>query len=115
MLKYSRIVTVVVLVCGICLFAFADRGGFVKKNKTRLNIETNGNLKNSIPFNLKSGLTYRGSFFTNSQKIGNTMVSDAYISYKKGNTIYILPYKQKILIPQYSQKEGYKLILRSRK
>lgn len=115
MLKYSRIVTVIVLVCGICLFAFADRGGFVKKNKPRLNIETNGNLKNSIPFNLKSGLTYRGSFFTNSQKIGNTMVSDAYISYKKGNTIYIVPYKQKILIPQYSQKDGYKLILRSRK
>jgi hypothetical protein len=87
----------------------------VKKNKARLNIETNGNLKNSIPFNLKSGLSYRGSFFTNSQKIGNTMVSDAYISYKKGNTIYILPYKQKILIPQYSQEEGYKLILRSRR
>ena len=115
MLKYSRIVTVAVLVCGICVFAFADRGGFVKKNKARLNIETNGNLKNSIPFNLKSGLSYRGSFFTNSQKIGNTMVSDAYISYKKGNTIYILPYKQKVLIPQYSQEEGYKLILRSRR
>jgi hypothetical protein len=115
MLKYSRIVTVIVLVCGICLFAFADRGGFVKKNKPRLNIETNGNLKNSIPFNLKSGLTYRGSFFTNSEKIGNTMVNDAYVSYKKGNTIYILPYKQKILIPQYTQKDGYKLILRSRR
>lgn len=115
MLKYSRIVTVIVLVCGICLFAFADRGGFVKKNKPRLNIETNGNLKNSIPFNLKSGLSYRGSFFTNSQKIGNTMVSDVYVSFKKGNTIYIVPYKQKILIPEYTQKEGYKLILRSRK
>ncbi|MEO6893563.1 MAG: hypothetical protein ABI136_00940 [Ginsengibacter sp.] len=115
MLKYSRIVTVIVLVCGICLFAFADRGGFVKKNKPRLNIETNGNLKNSIPFNLKSGLIYRGSFFTNSQKIGNTMVSDVYVSFKKGNTIYIVPYKQKILIPEYTQKEGYKLILRSRK
>ena len=115
MLKYSRIVTVIVLVCGICLFAFADRGGFVKKNKPRLNIETNGNLKNSIPFNLKSGLTYRGSFFTNSEKIGNTMVNDAYVSYNKGNTIYILPYKQKILIPQYTQKDGYKLILRSRR
>jgi len=43
------------------------------------------------------------------------MVSDAYISYKKGNTIYILPYKQKVLIPQYTQEEGYKLILRSRR
>jgi len=115
MTKYSKIIAVIVLATGVCLFAFADRGGFVKKNRTLLNIETNGNLKNSIPFNLKSGLTYRGSFFTNQQIIGNSMVSEAYVSYKKGNTVYILPYKQKILIPEYSQKNGYKLIIRSRR
>ncbi len=115
MTKYSKIVTVLLLVCGVCVFAFADRGGFVKKNKTQLNIKTNGNLKNSIPFNLKSGLTYRGSFLADQEQIGNSLVSDAYISYKKGNTVYILPYKQKILIPQYSQQDGYKLIIRGRK
>ena len=115
MTKYSKIVTVLLLVCGVCVFAFADRGGFVKRNKTQLNIKTNGNLKNSIPFNLKSGLTYRGSFLTDQEQIGNSLVSDAYISYKKGNTVYILPYKQKILIPEYSQQEGYKLIIRGRK
>ncbi len=115
MTKYSKITTVLLLVCGVCLFAFADRGGFVKKTKPRLNIQTNGNLKNSIKFNLKSGLTYRGSFLLNKQQIGNSVVSDAYISYKKGNTIYIIPYKQKILIPEYSQQDGYKLIIRARK
>jgi len=115
MTKYSKIVAVIVLVCGVCLFAFADRGGFVKKNKTQLNIKTNGNLKNSIQFNLRSGLSYRGSFLTNNQQIGNSIVSEAYISYKKGNTVYILPYKQKILIPEYSQKDGYKLIIRGRR
>jgi hypothetical protein len=115
MTKFSKIATVVLLVCGACLFAFADRGTFVKKNKPRLNIKTNGNLKNSIPFNLKSGLTYEGSFLFNSRKIGNSLVSDAYVSYRKGNTVYILPYKQKILIPEYSQKDGYKLIIRGRK
>jgi hypothetical protein len=115
MTKYSKIVTVLLLVCGVCVFAFADRGGFVKKNRTHLNIKTNGNLKNSIPFNLKSGLTYTGSFLTDQEQIGNSLVSDAYISYKKGNTVYILPYKQKILIPVYSQKDGYKLIIRGRK
>jgi len=115
MTKYSKILAVIVLVCGVCLFAFADRGGFIKKTKPHLNIKTNGNLKNSIPFNLKSGLTYRGSFFINKQQIGNSIVSDAYISYKKGNTVYILPYKQKILIPEYSQQDGYKLIIRRRK
>ena len=115
MTKYSKLLSVIVLACGVCLFAFADRGTFVKKNKIHLNIKTNGNLKNSILFNLKSGLTYRGSFLLNNQVIGNSIVSDAYVSYRKGNTIYILPYKQKVLIPEYSQKDGYKLIIRGRR
>ena len=115
MFQYSRILIVILMVCGVCLIASADRGGFVKKNKTRLNIATPGNLKNSIIFNLKSDLNYRGSFFINQEQIGNTLVSDALISYKKGNTIYLLPYKQKILIPEYTQGEGFKLIIRSRK
>ena len=101
--------------CGVCFIASADRGGYVKKNKSRLNIATPANLKNSIKFNLKSGLNYRGSFFLNQKQIGNTLVSDALVSYKKGNTIYLIPYKQKILIPEYTQGEGYKLIIRSRK
>ena len=103
------------LICGVCLFAFADRGGFVKKDKTHLNINTNGNLKNSISFNLRSGLNYRGSAILNQQQIGSSMINDALISYKKGNTVYILPYKQKILIPNYSQQDGYKLIIRPRR
>ncbi len=116
MFKSCRILMVVLMVCGVCLIASADRGGFIRKDKTRLNIATTpGNLKCSIVFNLKSQLSYRGSFFMNQRQIGNTLVSDALISYKKGNTIYLLPYKQKILIPEYTQAEGYKLIIRSRK
>jgi hypothetical protein len=113
--NYSKITLVVLLFCGVYFMAFADRGGFVKKNKTRLNITTAGTLKNSIAFNLKSGIVYKGSFFLNNQQIGNSYVSDAFISYKKGNTIYILPYKQKVVIPQYTQQDGYKLIIRPKK
>lgn len=113
--RYSKIVLIILLICGVYYIALADRGGFVKKNKTQLNIATKGNLKNSIAFNLRSGIAYKGSFFLNSQQIGNSYINDTYVSYKKGNTIYILPYKQKIAIPEYSQKDGYKLIIRSRK
>ncbi len=101
--------------CGICLIASADRGGFIKKDKTKLNIATAGSLKNSISFNLKSGVIYRGSYLFNRIRTENSLVSDEILSYKKGNTIYLLPYKQKIFIPQYTQGEGYKLIIRSRK
>lgn len=113
--RYIKIATGVLFTCSVCFMASADRGGFVKKNKTRLNIAVQGSLKNSIAFNLKSGIYYKGSFLLNTQQVGNTFVNDAFISYKKGNTIYILPYKQKIAIPEYTQKDGYKLIIRSRK
>ncbi len=113
--KYSKITFVILIFCGVCFLASADRGGFVKKNKTQLNIITQGTLRNSIAFNLKSGIYYKGSFLLNKQQIGSTLVNDAFVSYKKGNTIYILPYKQKIAIPEYTQKDGYKLIIRSRK
>lgn len=110
--KVTKFFTVVLLTCGVCLLAFADRGGLVKKNKTRLNIETKGDLRNSINFNLKSGIVYRGSNILSSTQVGSTVVNDAVISYKKGNTTYILPYKQKVFIPQYSQQAGYKLLIR---
>ncbi|MDQ6902522.1 MAG: hypothetical protein M3139_05850 [Bacteroidota bacterium] len=113
--KYAKIGLVILAFCGIFLVALADRGGFVKKTKTRLNIATQGSLQNSIAFNLRSGISYKGSFLLNKRQVGNNFVSDAIISYKKGNTIYILPYKQKIFIPEYDQKSGYKLIIRSRK
>ena len=113
--KISKIALVVLLVFGVFFLAVADRGGFIKKNKTKLNITTAGNLRNSIAFNLRSGVAFRGSFFMNRALLGNAMVSDAFVSYKKGNTIYILPYKQKTIIPEYSQQEGYKLIIRSKK
>ena len=112
--KYTKILMVILLFCGAFLFASADRGGFGKKNKAQLNITTTTNLKNSIAFNLKSGLTYRGSFLTTQEKVGTFMVSNAIVSYKKGNTIYLIPYKQKILLPEYTQRDGYKLIIRSR-
>ena len=111
----SKIFLAILIFCGLGLIALADRGGFVKKDKTRLNIATTGTLKNSIRFNLKSQLEYRGSFFLNQKQIGNSLVSDAIISYKKGNTIYLLPYKQKVLIPEFTQNEGYKLIIRAKK
>lgn len=97
----------------LSIVANADRGVFgKKKNKVQLNITTNSTLKKSIPFNLKSGLTFKGSSLLKTQQIGNSIFNTALISYKKGNTVYILPYKQRVLIPTYSPETGSKLVLR---
>src|SRR5436305_6183414 len=113
MRKLLKITFLLLLIACFCGIANADRGVFgKKKNKVQLNIFTTNTLKKSIPFNLKSGLIFKGSNLLNSQQIGNSLFNTALISYEKGNTIYILPYKQKILIPSYSPQSGYKLIIR---
>jgi hypothetical protein len=112
--KYTQITLIIFAICCISIFANADRGGFGrKKTKVNLNITTSTTLKNSIAFNLRSGLTYKGSTLFNHQLMGKNSFDNALVTYKKGNTIYILPYKQRILIPDYTTS-GYKLIIRSK-
>jgi hypothetical protein len=112
MKRLSKIAFILILIGCINGIAVADRGGFGrKKSKVQLNINMLGTLKKSIAFNLRSGLTFRGSNLLNTQQIGNTWYNTTLLSYKKGNTVYILPYKQKVLIPNYSPESGYKLII----
>jgi hypothetical protein len=97
------------------LSALADRGvGKKSKNKVTLNISTPSLLKNSVSLNLKYGLKYTGSILGNRQTTtGNTLMRNTLVTYQKGNTVYIIPYKQKVLIPEV--KPGYtgmKLIIR---
>jgi hypothetical protein len=114
MIKRSKIAAIVLLFCIVALVAVADRGGFGRKNKIHFNIITLNTLKSSVAFNLKSGLTYKGNSVLNYQTIGNSVFANSIVSYQKGNTIYILPYKQKVIMPSYTQASGYKLIIRSK-
>lgn len=113
MKKFSKILFFLTFFNFICWIAIADRGGFGRKrSKIQLNITTLTTLKKSIPLNLKSGVSFKGSQLLNRKQIGSAIFNTALISYKKGNSIYILPYKQKIIIPSYSQATGFKLIIR---
>lgn len=109
-----KIASISLLFCCIAFVAVADRGGFGRRNKINFNIVTANTLKNSITFNLKSGLRYRGNTILNHQQHGNSIFTNSLISYQKGNTIYILPYKQKVLTQSYCSASGYKLIIRSK-
>lgn len=115
MQKFSKILLIILVFSGISWIALADRGGFVKKsNKVRLNINTASTLKKSIAFNLKSGLVFKGSSLLSNQQIGNTLFSKGLMTYRKGNIVYITPFKQKMLIPQYDPATGSKLVIRSK-
>ena len=114
MVKTSKIAVVVLLICFVTLVATADRGGFGRRNKVHFNIITLSTLKSSIGFNLRSGLAYRGNNTLFQQQVNNSIFTNNIVSYQKGNTIYLLPYKQKVLIQSYTPASGYKLIIRSK-
>ena len=94
--------------------ALADRGiGKKSKSKVTLNISTPTILRNSVSLNTKFGLRYTGSVLLTQQTTGSSMFSNSLVTYQKGNTVYIIPYKQKVLIPEVKQGyTGMKLIIR---
>jgi hypothetical protein len=115
MIKISKLILVVAVLFGTTQSALADRGIGRKstKSKITLNISTPSTLKNSLSLNLKTGLKYIGSVFINQKTLGNAVVTNTLVTYQKGNTVYIIPYKQKVIMPEI--KPGYtgmKLVIR---
>jgi hypothetical protein len=114
MIKISKIILIVAVLFGATQGALADRGiGKKSKSKITLNINTRTTLRNSVSLNLKSGLRYSGSLFASQQSAGSSMNNNTLVTYQKGNTVYIIPYKQKLVTPEV--KPGYtgmKLIIR---
>lgn len=113
MIKVTKLILIVAVLSGTALSAWADRGiGRKSKNRISLNIGTASTFKKSISLNLRSGLTYTGSLLAKKQINGMT-VNSSLITYQKGNTVYIVPYKQKILVADMGKGyAGTKLIIR---
>lgn len=114
MMKKAKIILVVTVLSGIAFSALADKGiGRKSKTKVTLNITTSNSLRNSVLLNLKSGLKYTGSLLANQQSQGNTILSNTLLTYQKGNTVYIIPHKQIMAVPEMRQGyTGMKLIIK---
>jgi len=114
--KLINISLTVVILFSIVTEALADRGtGRKSKNKTTLNISAPSNIKNSIAFNLKLGLIYKGSLLNTRNTVGNAIVNTSVVTYQKGNTTYIIPYKNKITVAEMRQGyTGMKIIIRKK-
>lgn len=115
MKSFTQKLLIVALLFSVLQVALADRGvGKKNKSKTLLNITTPSLLRNSIAFNLKSGLSYKGSLITNESNLNTSIISNSLITYQKGNMTYIIPYKHKFAIPEMRQGyTGVKVIIRA--
>ena len=103
----AKNIFLVILIFGCITYSFADRGLRKKsKNHVSLNINTNTNFKNDLSYNLKTGLRFKG-FLLNESKLNNSFISSNYITtYQKGNTYYLVPSKQKVLVPELKLEIG---------
>jgi len=116
MMKKAKMILIIFMLSGIGFSALADKGiGKKSKAKVTLNITPGNSLRNSISLNLRTGLKYTGSLIINQQQLNNnTYLNNTLFTYQKGNTVYIIPHKQVIAVPDMKQGyTGMKLIIKT--
>jgi hypothetical protein len=116
MSQFTKSLLLLGILAGTMFYSFADRGMRKKaRNRVTLNIATNSSFKNSLSLNLSTGLKYKGMLFTGFQKQQNSLVASSLVTYQKGNTVYLIPNKQKMIVPEIQQGyTGMKLIIKSK-
>ncbi len=106
-----KISLIILALISLNFVALANKGSKKKvKAKVNLAINTGVSLRNSLMLNLKSQAAFKGAFL---KSTGATTNNKAAVSFQRGNNIYILPYKTKIITSE--AKRGYsglKLVLR---
>ncbi len=116
MTKFTKITLFMAVLAGTTASALADRGigKKTKSTKVSLNISANNTtLRKAVSFNLNTGLKYTGSLLMKQQAVGSTSLSTSLLTYQKGNTVYIIPHKQIIAVPEMKQGyTGMKLIIK---
>ena len=116
MKTYTKNVLAFIILLSVVVDALADKGfGKKHKDKATLNISAPSGIRNSIAFNLKSGLSYKGSLLTTRKNIGGIILNTSIVTYQKGNATYIIPYKNKITVTEVKQGyTGMKIIIRKK-
>lgn len=88
-----------VLVVAQCVFAISGirlNAGGEDKNKSSHSSGSFSNIKSSVTFSLKDnyGLSSKKTFINARKATTQEALPNGAISYKKGNVVYILPYKK---------------------
>jgi len=85
---------VMVAVVGL---AFASKGGGGDKNKANSPLKTNFTpIRTTNGFTLKAGPSFSGSILLGTEKTANYVSFNTLVTYEKGNSIYIMPYRYKV-------------------
>ena len=116
MIKMSKITKIVLLLAafnGVVLTTMADKGIGKTKKKATSSAVRGASYNKALSFNLKYGLKYKGTLLNSVESNKSALSYNTLVTFQKGNTIYIVPYKQKVVVPE--MKPGYtgmKLIIK---
>ena len=103
MRKLMRQLAISGILVAIVGLAFASKGGGGDKNKKTVPLKTEFTpIRTTGNFTLKSSPSYSGSFFLGQEKTKTTISFNTLVTYQKGNSIFIMPYKYKVNIPGLS-------------
>lgn len=118
--RFIKKAAIILALVSVTTVVFADRGTGKRSTKARTTLNINpssASLKASILANIKNGISYKGSFFATRQSTNSPEAfSKTMMTYQKGNTTYIIPYKNRVA--QADIKQGYtgvKLVIRPNK
>ena len=108
MLKKSLVIGIAMI--GTVVLALASSGGGGSKKKSLASSKQGfTSLKSSYGLTLKAGPNYTGSYIYSSQR-NNVVSYNTLITYQKGNTIFILPYKYKLNTTKSSLKNNLNVL-----
>lgn len=95
--KLIRKTVISTLMLAIVGLAFASKGGGGEKKNNNIPLRTEFvPIRTTNNFTLKSGLSYRGSYSLGEEKTKNYVSIHTLVTYEKGNSLYIIPYKYKM-------------------
>ncbi|HVU95688.1 MAG TPA: hypothetical protein VHE34_10715 [Puia sp.] len=85
------------LMITVVSLAFASKGGGGEKKAPNNSLKTNFTpIRTTTGFTLKTGPSFTGSVLLGTEKKDNHISFNTLVTYEKGNTMYILPYRYKI-------------------
>ncbi len=93
--------------------AFASKGGGgEKKNAKDVPLKTNFTpIRTTSGFTLKAGPSFTGNYLLNAEKTPKYVSFNTLVTYQKGNSIYVMPYRYKINTSVYLNNSGNNLRL----
>jgi hypothetical protein len=94
---------------GFAAFALASMGGGKSKTKNKSIRADITPVRTINGFTLKAGPAYHGSIIFAQEKTNSVISFNSIITYQKGNTTYILPYKYKLQNSCYQSKSSLQM------